>query len=222
MVVLMTWLHRFNIQVACADYFVDKSPDRMEKDRIAAMVDEIFDLYLAFGSSDYIGEPVSQIEHMCQAAELAQAEGHDDEVVLAAFFHDIGHLCEHVMPVELMDGLGVMDHEGVGERFLLERGFSERIARLVRSHVEAKRYLTARDIEYFQRLSDASRQTLALQGGRMSPEEADAFEQSPDFPLYIRMRQWDDMAKETGKPLPDLSIYRAMAIAHLSSNLLNN
>lgn len=170
----MTWLHRFNIQVACADYFVDKSPDRMEKDRIAAMVDEIFDLYLAFGSSDYIGEPVSQIEHMCQAAELAQAEGHDDEVVLAAFFHDIGHLCEHVMPVELMDGLGVMDHEGVGERFLLERGFSERIARLVRSHVEAKRYLTARDIEYFQRLSDASRQTLALQGGRMSPEEADA------------------------------------------------
>jgi 2-amino-1-hydroxyethylphosphonate dioxygenase (glycine-forming) len=193
----------------------------MQQDRVAALVDEIFELYSSFGSSDYIGEPVSQIEHMCQAAELARAEGHDDEVVLAAFFHDIGHLCEHVMPVQLMDGLGVMDHEGVGERFLLERGFSERLTRLVRSHVEAKRYLTARDIEYFQRLSDASRQTLALQGGRMTPEEADAFEQSPDFPLYIRMRIWDDMAKVPGRPLSDLSIYREMAIAHLSGNHLN-
>jgi phosphonate degradation associated HDIG domain protein len=193
----------------------------MQQDQTAAVVDEIFNLYESFGSSDYIGEPVSQIEHMCQAAGLARAEGHDDEVVLAAFFHDIGHLCEHVMPVELMDGLGVVDHEGVGERFLLERGFSERLTRLVRSHVEAKRYLTARDIEYFQRLSDASRQTLALQGGRMTPEEADAFEQSPDFPLYIRMRIWDDMAKEPGRPLSDLSIYRDMAIAHLSGNLLN-
>jgi phosphonate degradation associated HDIG domain protein len=194
----------------------------MGPERVAAIVDEVFELYQEFGSSDYIGEPVSQIEHMCQAAELARAEGHDEEVVLAAFFHDIGHLCEHVMPVELMDGLGVVDHEGVGERYLLERGFSERIARLVRSHVEAKRYLTARNIEYFQRLSDASRQTLALQGGRMSPEEADAFEQSPDFPLYIRMRHWDDLAKEPGQPLPDLSIYRDMAFTHLSRNKKNN
>jgi hypothetical protein len=55
----------------------------------------------------------------------------------------------------------------------------------------------------------------------MTPEEADAFEQSPDFPLYIRMRIWDDMAKEPGRPLSDLSIYRDMAIAHLSGNLLN-
>lgn len=194
----------------------------MGSERIAAIVDEVFELYLAFGSSDYIGEPVSQIEHMCQAAELARAEDHDDEVVLAAFFHDIGHLCEHVIPVELMDGLGVVYHEGVGERYLLERGFSERIARLVRSHVEAKRYLTTRNIDYFQRLSDASRQTLALQGGRMSPEEADAFEQSPDFPLYIRMRHWDDLAKEPGQLLPDLSMYRDMAIKHLSRNKPNN
>ena len=193
----------------------------MQQDQIAAVVDKIFNLYESFGSSDYIGEPVSQIEHMCQAAELARTEGHDDEVVLAAFFHDIGHLCEHVMPVELMDGLGVVDHEGVGERFLLERGFSERLTRLVRSHVEAKRYLTARDMEYFQRLSDASRQTLALQGGRMSPEEANDFERSPDFSLYIRMRIWDDMAKVSDRPLPDLTIYRNMAIAHLSNNLLN-
>lgn len=193
----------------------------MDIERISQRVDEIFRLYIKHGSSDYIGEPVSQIEHMCQAADLALAEGHDDEVVLAAFFHDIGHLCEHVMLVELMDGLGVMDHEGVGERFLLDCGFSPRIGRLVRSHVEAKRYLTIRHVDYYEQLSEASRHTLALQGGRMSPDEAEVFEGSPDFDLYIRMRFWDDMAKIPGRPLSDLSVYRDMAIRHLSTFELN-
>src|SRR5476649_2695168 len=46
---------------------------------------ELFGLYEQHGTADYIGEPVSQIEHMSQAAQLAMAEGFDDEVVLAAF-----------------------------------------------------------------------------------------------------------------------------------------
>jgi len=54
---------------------------------------EVFSLYEKFGDADYIGEPVSQIEHMSQAAQLAMKEGLDDEVILAAFFHDIGHIC---------------------------------------------------------------------------------------------------------------------------------
>ncbi|MDP2147097.1 MAG: phosphohydrolase, partial [Pseudomonas sp.] len=57
------------------------------------VVAEVFGLYEQHGAADYIGEPVSQIEHMSQAAQLAMAEGFDDEVVLAAFFHDIGHIC---------------------------------------------------------------------------------------------------------------------------------
>jgi len=62
----------------------------------------IISLYHQFGNEDYIGEPVSQLEHMCQCAELAEKEGYDEEVILAAFFHDIGHLCEHIMPVNQM------------------------------------------------------------------------------------------------------------------------
>lgn len=54
---------------------------------------EVFGVYEQHGMADYIGEPVSQIEHMSQTAQQAMAEGFDDEVVLAAFFHDIGHLC---------------------------------------------------------------------------------------------------------------------------------
>lgn len=187
----------------------------MEKEEAEIIVDEIFSLYERHGNADYIGEPVSQLEHMCQAAELAEEEGHDDEVVLAAFFHDIGHLCEFIMPVELMEGVGVLDHESIGQEYLVKKGFSERIAKLVRSHVEAKRFLTFRYPEYFEKLSDASKITLQHQGGRMNAEEAEAFEADPMFDIYIKMRTWDDLAKITNKDLPDLNRYKQMAISHL-------
>ncbi|MEY4867868.1 MAG: hypothetical protein RIT36_767 [Bacteroidota bacterium] len=190
----------------------------MKKEEAELIVDEIFSLYENHGNADYIGEPVSQLEHMCQAAELAEEEGHDDEVVLAAFFHDIGHLCEFIMPVELMEGVGVLDHESIGQEYLVNSGFSERIAKLVKSHVEAKRFLTFKFPEYFEKLSDASKLTLQHQGGRMNAEEAEAFEADPMFDIYIKMRTWDDLAKITNKALPDLNRYKQMAISHLMQN----
>jgi len=190
----------------------------MKKEEAELIVDEIFSLYENHGNADYIGEPVSQLEHMCQAAQLAEEEGYDDEVVLAAFFHDIGHLCEFIMPVELMEGVGVLDHESIGQEYLVNRGFSERIAKLVKSHVEAKRFLTFKFPEYFEKLSDASKLTLQHQGGRMNAEEAEAFEADPIFYIYIKMRTWDDLAKITNKALPDLNRYKQMAISHLMQN----
>ncbi len=65
-------------------------------------VEEIFELYEKYGREDYIGEPVSLVEHMWQTAELAKKEGCDEEVILAAFFHDIGHLSVHIFPVTFL------------------------------------------------------------------------------------------------------------------------
>ena len=187
----------------------------MSREEAQAVVDEIFSLYEQFGAADYIGEPVSQIEHMCQAAQLAEREGYDEDVVLAAFFHDIGHLCEHVYVTESMDGYGIVDHEGLGARFLREKGFSDKIAKLVESHVAAKRYLTLRNPDYYNRLSEASKNTLALQGGVMSEEEAKYFEEDHLHLLFIKVREWDDKAKVEHIPLPSLEIYRQMALHHL-------
>ena len=187
----------------------------MTKENALNIIHEIFSLYEKYGQSDYIGEPVSQIEHMCQCGQLALEEGCDDEVVLAAFFHDIGHLLEFIMPVETMEGVGVMDHEAIGQSFLLERGFSMRIAKLVRSHVEAKRFLTYKYPEYYNQLSDASKLTLQHQGGRMSAEEAAVFESDPMFDQYIKMRNWDDKAKVTGKEMLSLDVFKEKALSHL-------
>lgn len=180
-----------------------------------AVVEEVFSLYEKFGDADYIGEPVSQLEHMSQAASLAEAEGYDDEVVLAAFFHDIGHLCADAEEVESMDGMGNVDHERLGADYLLERGFSERVANLVQGHVIAKRYLTYKYPEYYNRLSDASKATLEFQGGVMTAAEAAEFELNQDAELIIRLRYWDDMAKEMHVPVNNLDHLKAIALAHL-------
>jgi len=180
-----------------------------------AVVNEVFSLYEKFGDEDYIGEPVSQLEHMSQAAALAQAEGFDDEVILAAFFHDIGHLCADAEEAGSMDGMGNVDHEKLGADYLLERGFSERVANLVQGHVIAKRYLTYKYPEYYNRLSDASKGTLEFQGGVMTQEEATDFELNPDAELIIRLRYWDDMAKETNQPVNNLDYLKSIALTHL-------
>ncbi|WP_085723831.1 phosphonate degradation HD-domain oxygenase [Pseudomonas sp. R37(2017)] len=179
------------------------------------VIAEVFGLYERFGDSDYIGEPVSQIEHMSQAAQLAMAEGFDDEVVLAAFFHDIGHICTEGS--ENMGGFGVVSHERLGADYLRRAGFSERMARLVEYHVQAKRYLTLKEPGYYERLSEASRRTLEYQGGVMTAEEAEAFEQDPLCSVSLRMRQWDELAKEMHVPVIDLAVLKDKAVRLLAA-----
>lgn len=190
------------------------------------IIDEVFELYAKYGSTDYIGEPVSQIEHMSQSAQLAINEGFDDEVVLAAFFHDIGHICPpdpalHQAADSSMGGYGMKSHERIGGDYLRSCGFPERVARLVENHVQAKRYLTHRYPRYYQELSEASRRTLEHQGGVMSETEARDFENDPLFETSILMRKWDELAKETGIPVIDLGILREKALRVLQNGVKN-
>ena len=173
-------------------------------------------MYKQHGGSEYAGEKVSQLEHMVQAAQLAEEKGFDEEVILAAFLHDIGHIAEEANGENAMDEFGLKDHEAIGAQFLTGKGFSSKIAKLVASHVNAKRYLTKADPDYYNQLSDASKRTLEFQGGMMSAEEAEKFEKDPLFSEIILMRRWDEQAKVEDKPLPELERYRMMIIHHLA------
>ena len=182
-------------------------------------VELIFGFYEKHGNEDYIGEPVSQLEHMCQSAQLAEGEGFDEDVILAAFFHDLGHLITQGPTTEMMGEFGVKRHEQLGADFLRSLGFSEKIAQLVENHVQAKRYLTFRYPDYYTKLSEASKQTLIYQGGPMKEEEALKFEKDPLFEVSLRMRTWDEEAKLTDLPLPSLTRYKEMALRALQHRL---
>ena len=177
-------------------------------------LETLFKFYEAFGDVDYIGEPVTQREHMQQAAWLARHAGADEALILSAFFHDLGHLCAD-SDVPQMDGLGVVDHEQIGADYLLGCGFSERVAAGVASHVAAKRYLCCRKPGYYDKLSEASKGTLKFQGGPMLEEEAQAFEADPHYKDFLRLRSWDEAAKKIDGPIIELEELKAMAQRHL-------
>jgi hypothetical protein len=68
--------------------------------------------------------------------------------------------------------------------------------------VNAKRYLVFKDVNY--PLSEASRTTLGFQGGPMSAQEAAAAEADPQWETVLRMRRYDELAKEEGLQAPSL------------------
>lgn len=117
-----------------------------------------------------------------------------------------------------MNGLGVANHEEIGARLLLEAGCSADVAGLVANHVAAKRYLCSRDANYFARLSDASRGTLAFQGGPMSDEEAHRFETKPNLRWILALRSWDEQAKDPEADPPGLESYREPLRAHIETS----
>ena len=181
-------------------------------------IQKVFSTFRNRGHEEYHGEPVSQLEHTVQTAELAKiSHPNDAEFILAAFLHDFGHLCE--TDLGDMDGYGTWDHEEVGARTLRMLGFSNKITRLVKNHVYAKRYLVSTSPLYFAELSPASKITLIKQGGLLSKEEQQAFEQDPLFELHIALRRLDEQAKMVGQPEPDVSWLEELMQGHFNKAL---
>ncbi|MBX7113047.1 MAG: HD domain-containing protein [Myxococcaceae bacterium] len=181
---------------------------------LATQWEPVARLLEASANSDYIGEHVSQLEHMLQCAHLAHSRGADDELVLAALLHDVGHVCAGP-DAPHMAGLGVMRHEHLGGDFLRAHGFSERVCALVAGHVDAKRYLALRKTGYLEQLSAASLGTLRHQGGPMNETEAERFEAHPLFQDFVKVRMWDEEGKQENMATPDLAAYRPMVLRHL-------
>ena len=173
-------------------------------------INKIFDLYARFGDKNYIGEEITQIEHMIQCAMLSEQNGESVEVILGCLFHDIGHLIEHA---EQMGDVGVKHHEKVGAQFIRDMGFPELIGVIIENHVQAKRYLCSQTKDYI--LSDASAKTLIVQGGKMTQKEALQFEQHPYFDVCIRVRHYDEQSKIVGFDIHDLEYYRQMCLRYV-------
>lgn len=184
------------------------------QDRVDAVIGEVFELLAGSSGEQYFGEAVTKLEHALQCAWHASQAGTDAELVLASLLHDIGHLLD-IEGTRRDERVGVINHDEIGARWLLERGFSERVAELVGGHVDAKRYLTATNEGYVERLSATSMETLRLQGGPMDAEAAREFAQRGELRDMLRLRAWDEMAKDPDWRGPGLETYRGMMAAHL-------
>jgi predicted HD phosphohydrolase len=166
-------------------------------------VSDIVALLEGPGGRTYGGEPVTQREHVLQAAYRAESAGAPDWLIVAALLHDVGHL---------LHGAGGATpggdrHELLGAR-LVAPLLGRPIARVIALHVRAKRYLCATAPGYRECLSPASLRSLAAQGGPLGPADVESFERQPYQRQAVQLRLWDDEAKKAGFPAPGLDYYR--------------
>ncbi|MER5380841.1 HD domain-containing protein [Streptomyces sp. NPDC002688] len=134
-----------------------------------------------------VGDPVDLHDHALQTAALLR-RGHpsDKELQVAGLVHDLGHL------LRPGDDAGHADHAADVVRPLL----GERVSRLVRLHVAAKRYLAATSPGRGPSPQGALAPTG--QGDAMTPREASVFERDPLAEDAVTLRQADDAARVVG------------------------
>ncbi len=176
---------------------------------MALNVEEIARLLSTKGERQYGREAVSQLDHALQCAQLAEQAGESAGTVTAALLHDLGHLlaAEHPAGADAGQQLQRDDlHQYIALPFLRSL-FAPAVLEPIRMHVDAKRFLCATEPGYWHGLSPASKRSLELQGGACTPEEAERFSAQPFAAEAIRLRRYDDDAKQPHKPTPPLARY---------------
>lgn len=172
-------------------------------------LDQILNLFITRGQTQYGGEPITQLEHGLQCATLAKEHFASPELITACLFHDLGHLLHDLGENFTLQAINDR-HEYEGTR-CLEQLFSPAVTEPIRLHVHAKRYLCAIDPNYKASLSPNSESSLILQGGAFSVEEAAIFIAKPYAKDAVKLRIWDDRAKVEGLQTPDLNSFVPIA-----------
>jgi phosphonate degradation associated HDIG domain protein len=174
---------------------------------MALNLDDIVRLLEQRGAQQYGLEAVSQREHALQCAHLAETAGEPDELVIACLLHDLGHLIA-------AEKAGTMDtdmrQDDLHQYTLLPflRGvLPDAVLEPIRLHVDAKRYLCQAEGDYYASLSTASVHSLAQQGGAYTAVESRAFLLQPFAEDAVRLRRYDDLAKDPDRAVPPLDHY---------------
>ena len=166
---------------------------------------ELLDIFVGRATRRYGLSEINQLQHALQSAALAEADNAPPATVLAALLHDVGHMIHGLGEDPASRGVDDV-HEELGARWLAER-FGPEVSEPVRLHVAAKRYLCAVEPDYFGKLSPDSVRSLELQGGLMSADELEAFRANPYHAEAVRLRRYDEAAKDPRAKTPDFDHY---------------
>ena len=170
------------------------------------IVDEIFENLARKGGAMYGGEAVTQLQHALQCATIARQADVSPAMVAAALLHDYGHLINDDDAAAAAAGRDQF-HEDIAADYLAAY-FPAAVTEPIRMHVPAKRYLCAVDKTYYEGLSPASKQSLAVQGGIFDDVEAAQFIAQPYAEDAVMLRHWDDLAKDPEMATAELEAFR--------------
>src|SRR5215467_15684652 len=186
---------------------------------MTTMADRLIETMTRSAARQYGQERVNELAHALQCAELADAAGADEELVLACLLHDVGRyavaqegISDTLERISARPATGCGHHEAGAD--LVAPYVPERVGFLIRAHAEAKRYLCTTEPGYHDSLSRGSKHTLTLQGNLMTSEEMSRATRQPWWPDAIRLRRWDDAAKVIGKSTRELAAWEPLLRKH--------
>lgn len=170
-------------------------------------IEQVVEVLETRGSAMYGREAVTQLEHARQCAWLAAQDGASNSLIAASLLHDLGHLLAKGSRTS-SDDL----HQYLALPFL--RGtFPDAVLQPMQLHVDAKRYLCWLEPGYFDSLSAASKRSLELQGGAFNAAGAERFIQVRFAREAVRLRRYDDLAKDPYASPPPLHHFVPMLAA---------
>jgi len=168
-------------------------------------VDDLLRLLRTRGAGPIPEQGLSPLNHALQCAALAERDNAPSALVAAALLHDLGHLLVHQARATRT---GDNFHQFVALPFL--RGLMpDAVLEPIRLHVDAKRFLCRREPGYADGLSRACLASLEVQGGPFTREQAIAFEARPFAMDAVKLRRWDDLAKDPTVRTATLERYAA-------------
>jgi [1-hydroxy-2-(trimethylamino)ethyl]phosphonate dioxygenase len=187
------------------------------EDRPMNPVDEILAHFAEHGTSHFDEKDVTQLGHALQCAHQAEQAGAGAALITACLLHDVGHLINADARAAIDRGEDA-EHEIRAMRYL-EQWFGDDVLQPIRWHVDAKRYLTATDDDYFAKLSEGSVRSLEVQGGPFSDAEVMDFEARPHHHDAVQLRRWDEGAKSPSAQTPPLEHFRQYVVAAVKTGV---
>ena len=148
--------------------------------------------------------PFTHLDHALQTAAVLRQEFPEDvELAVAGLVHDIGHL---------LPGVGDAEHAEAGAE-AVRAALGERVAGPVGLHVEAKRYLVARQGAYAEVLAPDSVASLALQGDRCPQRSSGPSSDYRTPQRALDLRRADERGKVDGLEVAGLGEWMEMVRA---------
>jgi predicted HD phosphohydrolase len=175
------------------------------------IIDKIIKKYQT-NKNFYLGEKVTIAEHMIQTAMLAEKDNSPQSLICACLLHDIGHFIIQD-PDQLVSKSIDGKHEDIAFNFL-KNYFKTEVTEPIKLHVSAKRYL-CREKSYYNLLSNASKVSLELQGGKMNDDEAQKFILLKHYKEAITLRQYDERGKIPNMKIKSINDYKELIVNHL-------
>ena len=158
------------------------------------IIDYVINLYLGYGHTKY-DDNCTQLEHAFAVMKIAKDNNCSEKFQLSCFLHDIGHLLLDENNDNNDFLVNDLKHEHHGAKFL-KYFLSNEIIAPITLHVKAKRYLCTVDENYYNNLSEASKRSFKIQGGKMDDREIKIFKNNKYFKKAIKMREFEDISKK--------------------------